>query len=130
MIALWRLISLLENRRLKADAREALVAFGESVIPILVHFMNDPGESILVRRALPMTLARIDAPGTVEALVAATVGLILKIIESRSEKVGAIIASVLGMGWSAITYFVVPVIVGLAGGALVRRRFAARRAVA
>ena len=45
------------------------------------------------------------------ALVAATVGLILRTIESRSEKVGAIIASVLGMGWSAVTYFVVPVIV-------------------
>jgi membrane-bound ClpP family serine protease len=37
--------------------------------------------------------------------------LILRVIESRSEKVGAIIASVLGMGWSAVTYFVVPVIV-------------------
>ena len=45
------------------------------------------------------------------ALVAATVGLILKIIESRSEKFGAFIASLLGMAWSAITYFVVPVIV-------------------
>ncbi len=45
------------------------------------------------------------------ALVAATVGLILKMIESQSEKFGAFIASLLGMGWSAITYFVVPVIV-------------------
>jgi hypothetical protein len=45
------------------------------------------------------------------ALVAATVGMILKIIESRSEKVGRIVVSLLGMGWSAITYFVVPVIV-------------------
>lgn len=45
------------------------------------------------------------------ALVAATVGLILRVIESRSEKVGAIVASLLGMGWSAVTYFVVPVIV-------------------
>ncbi len=45
------------------------------------------------------------------ALVAATVGVILKIIESRSEKFGAFIASLLGMAWSAVTYFVVPVIV-------------------
>ena len=45
------------------------------------------------------------------ALVAATVGLILKIIESSSEKVGQFIASLLGMAWSAMTYFVVPVIV-------------------
>jgi hypothetical protein len=45
------------------------------------------------------------------ALVAATVGVILKIIESRSEKVGQIVAALMGMAWSAVTYFVVPVIV-------------------
>ena len=45
------------------------------------------------------------------ALVAATVGMILKIIESRSEKVGAIVASVLGMAWSITTFFVIPVLV-------------------
>ncbi len=45
------------------------------------------------------------------ALVAATVGLILRIIEDRSEKVGRIIAGLLGMAWSVLTYFVVPVMV-------------------
>jgi len=45
------------------------------------------------------------------AFVAASVGLILRVIESRSEKFGAIIAGLLGMAWSAVTYFVVPVIV-------------------
>lgn len=45
------------------------------------------------------------------ALVAATVGLILKAIESRSERVGSIVASVVGMAWSITTYFVVPVLV-------------------
>ncbi len=45
------------------------------------------------------------------ALVAATVGFILKLIESRSERVGAIIAGLLGMAWSAVTFFVIPVIV-------------------
>ena len=45
------------------------------------------------------------------ALVSATVGLILRIIESRSERLGAIVAGLLGMAWSAVTYFVVPVIV-------------------
>ena len=64
-----RLISLLENRRLKQDAREALVACGEEIIPILVHFMNDHDESILVRRALPKTLALIDTSATVPALI-------------------------------------------------------------
>ncbi len=45
------------------------------------------------------------------ALVAATVGLILRVIESSSERAGQIIASLMGMAWSAVTYFVVPVIV-------------------
>ncbi len=45
------------------------------------------------------------------ALVAATVGLILKIIESRSEKLGRFVTSLVGTAWTAITYFVVPVIV-------------------
>lgn len=45
------------------------------------------------------------------ALVAATVGLILRAIESRGETVGRIIAAVLGSAWSILTYFVVPVVV-------------------
>jgi hypothetical protein len=43
--------------------------------------------------------------------VTASVGFVLRIIESRSEKVGQIITGLLGMGWSAVTYFVVPVLV-------------------
>lgn len=45
------------------------------------------------------------------ALVAATVGWILRAIESRSEKVGAVVTGLLGMAWTALTYFVVPVLV-------------------
>ncbi len=45
------------------------------------------------------------------AFLAATVGVILKLIESRSEKVGAVVVGLLGMAWSAVTFFVVPVIV-------------------
>lgn len=45
------------------------------------------------------------------ALVAATVGMILKIIESRSKRVGQIVAGLLGMAWSITTFFVIPVLV-------------------
>jgi hypothetical protein len=45
------------------------------------------------------------------AAVSATVGLVLKMIESRSEKVGQIVSGLLGMAWSITTYFVVPVLV-------------------
>lgn len=45
------------------------------------------------------------------ALVSATVGVILRVIESRSERAGQIVAALLGVGWSIATYFVVPVLV-------------------
>jgi hypothetical protein len=45
------------------------------------------------------------------ALVSATVGVILKLIESRSERVGQIAAGLLGAAWTIVTYFVVPVLV-------------------
>lgn len=43
--------------------------------------------------------------------VSATVGLILRIIESRSEKAGQLAAALLGAGWSIATYFAVPILV-------------------
>ncbi|MFQ5742549.1 MAG: Npt1/Npt2 family nucleotide transporter [Acidobacteriota bacterium] len=63
------LISLMRDRRLKHDARETLAACGESVIPALVHFMNDPQEQMWVRRAVPKTIARIGEPAAAEALL-------------------------------------------------------------
>ncbi|MBM3983532.1 MAG: hypothetical protein FJ304_25325 [Planctomycetes bacterium] len=45
------------------------------------------------------------------ALVSATVGVLLKVIESAHEKVGEIVASLLGTAWSVMTFFVVPVLV-------------------
>jgi hypothetical protein len=45
------------------------------------------------------------------ALLSATVGLVLRIIEERSEKVGQIVAGLLGMAWGAMTYLIVPILV-------------------
>lgn len=45
------------------------------------------------------------------ALVSATVGLLLKLIENVHEKAGEIISAILGTVWTALTYFVVPVLV-------------------
>jgi hypothetical protein len=64
-----RLISMLRDRKVKLQAREALVAFGQPAVGILIHFMNDPGESVFVRRALPKALARIGGRQAVRALV-------------------------------------------------------------
>ena len=63
------LISLLQNRRVRHEAREALVAFGEPTIPILVHFMNDPDEPLWVKRALPKAIAQIGTMAAAQALL-------------------------------------------------------------
>lgn len=68
------------------------------------------GGDPVVRDGVDAALARIlQIAGW--ALVAATVGLILKAIESRSNRFGEIVASLLGMAWSIVTFFVIPVIV-------------------
>jgi hypothetical protein len=45
------------------------------------------------------------------ALVSATVGMVLKLIENVNEKVGQIVSALLGTAWTIMTYFVVPVLV-------------------
>ncbi len=45
------------------------------------------------------------------ALVSATVGVLLKIIENIHEQVGALVSALLGTAWSIVTFFVVPVLV-------------------
>ncbi len=45
------------------------------------------------------------------ALISATVGLILRIISDRSGTLGRIVIAIIGMAWSLLTFFVVPVMV-------------------
>jgi hypothetical protein len=45
------------------------------------------------------------------ALVSATVGVLLKVIENTHKTVGEIVSAILGTAWSILTYFVVPVLV-------------------
>lgn len=45
------------------------------------------------------------------ALVSATVGLVLRVIEDRSEKIGQIVAGLLGMAWTITSFLVVPILV-------------------
>jgi uncharacterized protein DUF6159 len=68
------------------------------------------GEEITLKDGLSIAGARL--PQILAwALVSATVGFILKLIESAHEKVGEFVSSLLGTAWSIITYFVVPVLV-------------------
>jgi heme/copper-type cytochrome/quinol oxidase subunit 4 len=45
------------------------------------------------------------------ALVSATVGLILRLIEDRSDKVGRFVAGLLGTAWTVASFLVVPILV-------------------
>jgi hypothetical protein len=45
------------------------------------------------------------------SLVSATVGVLLKVLENVHEKLGEIISAILGIGWSILTFFVIPVLV-------------------
>ena len=44
------------------------------------------------------------------ALVAATVGMILRMIEERSSVIGKLVAGLVGLAWTLATFFVVPVL--------------------
>ena len=71
LLAVPALISLLGDRRLKSAARRVLVAYGESVVEPLAHFLEDENEDLWVRRHIPATLARIGTPRSLDVLVAA-----------------------------------------------------------
>jgi hypothetical protein len=45
------------------------------------------------------------------ALVSATVGLILRVIEDRSDKVGRFVAGLLGAAWTVVSFLVIPILV-------------------
>jgi hypothetical protein len=45
------------------------------------------------------------------AVVAATVGLILRVIEDRSKWVGRIVAGLLGAAWTVVSFLVIPILV-------------------
>jgi hypothetical protein len=52
------------------------------------------------------------------SIVSSTIGTLLKIIESRSGFLGRIVTSLVGLAWTLVTYFVVPMIVIERKGAL------------
>src|SRR6266404_2198839 len=45
------------------------------------------------------------------AVVSATVGLVLRVIEDRSEKVGRFVAGLLGTAWTVVSFLVIPMLV-------------------
>jgi uncharacterized protein DUF6159 len=67
------------------------------------------GETPTVGDGLRMAGARLPQIAA-WAAVAATVGIVLKMIEDKSSAVGKFVVSLLGVAWSIVTYFVVPIL--------------------
>ena len=65
------LVALLGHRRLKRDARDVLVGYGEPVLDALAHFLGDQEEDRWVRRHLPATIGRIPSQRAMDILLAA-----------------------------------------------------------
>lgn len=66
---------------------------------------RDPSVSAAFRAAVSHTPALLGW-----AVVSALVGVVLRAIEESSDLAGVIVSALLSLGWAALTYFVVPVI--------------------
>ncbi len=64
-----RLLMLLENPRIRGEARAACVAGGEKYLARLIQALDDPRTSLGVRRHLPRTISRFRTPESAAALV-------------------------------------------------------------
>jgi AAA family ATP:ADP antiporter len=65
------LLTLLGHRSLKVQARDALVGYGEEIVPLLAYALADKHEQLWIRRHIPVTLALIGTAGSMDALIAA-----------------------------------------------------------
>jgi hypothetical protein len=85
-----------------------IVFFNSALVSYVVMRMN--GDSPTIGDGFRAALARLPLIAG-WALIAATVGFLLKIIEDRSDKIGQIVAALLGGAWAMVTFLVIPVLV-------------------
>lgn len=85
-----------------------IVFFNTGLVSYIVMRMN--GDHPTIGDAFSASLARLPLIAG-WALIAATVGLLLKIIEDRSDTIGQIVAGILGAAWAMATFLVIPVLV-------------------
>lgn len=85
-----------------------IVFFNSALVTCALMRFN--GEEPTLADGLSASMSRLPQIAA-WAAVSATVGVLLKAIESVHEKLGAIISALLGTAWTVITFFVVPVLV-------------------
>ena len=85
-----------------------IIFFNSAIVACAIFRMR--GGNPTVSTGLSAAMARLPQIAG-WALVAATVSLVLRAIENSNKKVGRIVAGILGMAWSLVTFLVVPVLV-------------------
>jgi hypothetical protein len=85
-----------------------IVFFNAALVSYVVMRMN--GDAPSIGDGFHAALSRLPLIAG-WALIAATVGFLLKIIEDRSDKIGQIVAALLGGAWAMVTFLVIPVLV-------------------
>lgn len=92
-----------------------MVFFNAALISVALRRLN--GEPASVGDGLGAALGNL--PAIVGyALIAATVGTVLRVLEDRAETVGRLVAGLLGAAWSLATAMAVPVLVAEGAGPL------------
>ena len=85
-----------------------IVFFNSAIVACAAHRMN--GGDPTVAYGLQAAFDRFSLIAG-WALVQATVGLVLRVVEDRSERLGRIITELLGMAWTVTSFLVVPILV-------------------
>lgn len=85
-----------------------IVFFNSALTACAMRVIN--GEQPTVGDGLAVAMKRLPQIAG-WAFVSAIVGVVLQIVENAHEKAGQFISAILGSAWTALTYFVVPVIV-------------------
>lgn len=86
----------------------AIVFFNSGLVACVMRIMN--GQEAPVSYGMGVALKRLPQIAG-WALVSAVVGVILKAIENSHKKAGRVISALFGAAWTAVTYFVIPVVV-------------------
>lgn len=85
-----------------------IIFFNSGLVACVLRIMN--GEEAPVSYGISMAFKRL--PQILGwALVAAVVGVVLKAIEKSNKKAGRFVSMLFGAAWTAVTYFVIPVVV-------------------
>ncbi|TVQ09231.1 MAG: hypothetical protein EA364_14385 [Balneolaceae bacterium] len=85
-----------------------MLFFNSATVASAIYVMR--GGKPTIGGAVNVVFSRIGALAT-WALIAASIGLILNIIENQSDKIGKIIAGLLGMSWTLVSFMVLPILI-------------------